>query len=78
MLQTYFGCSASLALSIASSTMSLVLSITLAALSFAWSIFPFGLTETPICFTFGFQVLVAGENPPRPTISVNRGRNLVR
>jgi hypothetical protein len=35
---------------------------------------PFGLTEAPICFTFGFQVLVAGEDPPPPTISVNRSK----
>jgi len=39
--------------------MSLVVSITLAALSF-------GLTETPICFTFGFQVLAPVRIPRDP------------
>lgn len=66
MLQTYFGCSASLGLvnCIVDHVPGLVDYLGGPVLRVVD--LPFGLTETPICFTFGFQVLAPVRIPRDP------------
>ena len=57
----YFRCTASLALSITSSTLSSALSITSSTLSFAWSTLSLASPSATVGLAFGLEVLVAGE-----------------